>query len=115
MTMFVSAKDFAVIQLVAISLYRFEPTAILGKCAQRSLASRSVVRMTLRLDARNEIEHLPGLRLGKGAHLVVDVFGRAHQKSLPLSGPRAKLKVPGSKSPVEMTSCCATFIGLCRI
>jgi hypothetical protein len=78
MAMFVSAKALAVVQFVALSFYRFEPAAILGQHGQGALASRLVVCVTLGFEARNEIEHFPGLGLGKRAHLVVDVFGRTH-------------------------------------
>ena len=80
--MFVSAKAFEVIQLVAFGRYRFEPTAILGKCAQGGLATCFVVGVTFGLETRNKIEHLPGLRLGKRAHFVVNVFGCTHEKAV---------------------------------
>ena len=73
MAMFVSAKALAVIQFVALSFYRFEPAAILGQHGQGAVASSLV-----RIPARNEIEHFPGLRLGKRARLAVDVFGSTH-------------------------------------
>jgi hypothetical protein len=44
---FVSAKAVAVIQFVALSFYRFEPSAILGQYGQSSLASCLMVGMTL--------------------------------------------------------------------
>ena len=61
MTMFVPAKAFAVIRLVAFGRYRFAPTAILGKFAQGSLASCFVVGVTLSLETGNKIEYFLGL------------------------------------------------------
>lgn len=52
---FVSAKGFAVIQLVAIGPCRFEPTSILGQRLQRGRASGRSVRLTPGLQSRDEI------------------------------------------------------------
>src|SRR5487761_1041609 len=81
MTIFVSAKT-AVIQLVALDLHRFEPTAILGKRGERCLASSLAIGLPLGLEARHVVEHLPGLGLGQGPDLIENALGRAHANHL---------------------------------
>src|SRR5579863_5792496 len=80
MTMFVSAKDFAVIQLVASGLRRFESTAILCKGAQGSFPARPCVRKALGLETSNKIQHFLRLGFGQGTYFVVNVFGRGHDR-----------------------------------
>jgi hypothetical protein len=97
MAMFVSAKALAVIQFVALSFYRVEPAAILGQYRQGALTSCLMVCVTLGFEMRDEIEHFPGLGLGKRAYLVVDVFGRTHGPVYPSLRPCKRQRFASTK------------------